>query len=82
MKNLKINIEKNIGYLKVDNRKQKIDKSVEINEDYFVDLNSKGEIIGIELLNPIEQLGIKYNKKYLYPTNFINELAFQVREGK
>jgi uncharacterized protein YuzE len=82
MKNLKINIEKNIGYLKVDNRKQKIDKSVEINDDFIVDLNSDGEIVGIELLNPIEQLGIKLNKNFLYPTKFISELAFQVKEGK
>lgn len=82
MKNLKLNIEKNIGYLKTDVKKTKIDKTIEVGEDIIVDLNVNGEIVGIELLNPIEQLGIKYKKSFLYPTNFIDKLAFQVRDSK
>lgn len=82
MKNLKLNIEKNIGYLKTDVKKTKIDKTVEVGDDIIVDLNANGEIVGIELLNPIEQLGIKYKKSFLYPTNFIDKLAFQVKDGK
>jgi uncharacterized protein YuzE len=82
MKNLKLNIEKNIGYLKTDVKKKKISKTIEIDDDILVDLNSDGEIVGIELLNPVEQLGIKYKKNYLYPTNLIDKLSFQVRDGK
>ncbi|MBM4158334.1 MAG: DUF2283 domain-containing protein [Ignavibacteria bacterium] len=82
MKNLKLNIEKNIGYLKFDNKKRKVDKSIEIGDNFIVDLNSDGEIIGIELLNPIEQLGIKYKNSYLYPTNLIEKIAFSIRDGK
>jgi len=82
MKNLKLNIEKNIGYLKTDVKKTKIDKTIEVGDDIIVDLNVNGEIVGIELLNPIEQLGIKYKKSFLYPTNFIDKVAFQVKDGK
>jgi uncharacterized protein YuzE len=82
MKNLKINIEKNIGYLKTDIKNSKVDKTVEIGDDFLVDFNKKGEIVGIELLNPLEQLGIKYKKTYLYPSNLIDKLAFQVKDGK
>lgn len=82
MKNLKLNIEKNIGYLKTDVKNRKIEKTVEISDDILVDLNADGDIVGIELLNPSEQFGIKYKKDYLYPVNFIDKLAFQVREGK
>jgi len=82
MKNLKINIEKNIGYLKTDTKKTKIDKTVEIGDDFLVDLNKDGEVVGIELLNPIEQLGIKYKRTYFYPSNLIDKLAFQVKDGK
>jgi len=82
MKNLKLNIEKNIGYLKTDVKKKKVYKTIEVNDDILVDVNSDGEIVGIELLNPFEQLGIKYKKSYLYPTNFIDKLSFQVRDGK
>lgn len=63
-------------------KKTKIDKTIEVGDDIIVDVNADGEIVGIELLNPIEQLGIKYKKSYLYPTNFIDKLAFQVRDGK
>lgn len=76
MKNLKLNIEKNIGYLKTDVKKTRIDKSIEVGDDIIVDVNADGEIVGIELLNPIEQLGIKYKKSFLYPTNFIDKLDF------
>jgi|WetSurMetagenome_2_1015567.scaffolds.fasta_scaffold149431_3 uncharacterized protein YuzE len=82
MKNLKLNIEKNIGYLKTDVKKTKIDKTIEVGDDILVDINKDGEIVGIELLNPTEQLGIKYKKSFLYPTNFIDKLAFQVKDGK
>ena len=63
-------------------KKTKIDKTIEVGDDIIVDVNADGKIVGIELLNPIEQLGIKYKKTYLYPTNFIDKLAFQVRDGK
>ncbi len=63
MKNLKLNIEKNIGYLKTDVQKKKIDKTVEIGEDIIVDINADGEIVGIELLNPFKQLGIIYDNR-------------------
>jgi len=53
--NLNINIEKNVGYLKTDVKKTKIDKTIEAGDDIIVDVNSDGEIVGIELLNPIEQ---------------------------
>lgn len=82
MKNLKLNIEKNIGYLKTDVKKTRIDKTIEVGDDIIVDVNADGEIVGIELLNPVEQLGIKYKKSFLYPTNFIDKLAFQVRDDK
>jgi len=82
MKNLKINIEKNIGYLKTDVKNSKINKTIEVGNDFLVDLNKDGEIVGIELLNPLEQFGIKYKKTYLYPSNLIDKLAFQVKDGK
>jgi uncharacterized protein YuzE len=82
MKNLKLNIEKNIGYLKTDIKNTKINKTIEVGDDILVDINDKGEIVGIELLNPLEQLGIKYKKSFLYPANFIDKLAIQVRDGK
>ena len=80
--NLNISIEKNIGYLKTDVKKTRIDKTIEVGDDIIVDVNADGEIVGIELLNPVEQLSIKYKKSFLYPTNFIDKLAFQVRDGK
>jgi uncharacterized protein YuzE len=49
---LKLNIEKNIGYLKTDVKKRKVYKTIEVNDDKLVDVNSDGEIVGIELLNP------------------------------
>ena len=79
--NININIENNIGYLKTDLKKTKIEKTIEVGKDIIVDINADGDIIGIELLNPIEQLGIKYKKTYLYPTNFIDKVLFQVRDG-
>lgn len=82
MKNIKLNIEKNIGYLKTDVKKTRIDKTIEVGDDIIVDVNADGEIVGIELLNPLEQLGIKYKKSFLYPTNFIDKVLFQVRDGK
>ena len=82
MKKLKINIEKNIGYLKTDVKQTKIDKTVEVGDDFLVDYNKKGEIVGIELLNPVEQLGIKYKRTFLYPANLIDKLAFRVKDGK
>jgi uncharacterized protein YuzE len=82
MKNIKLNIEKNIGYLKTDVKKTRIDKTIEVGDDIIVDVNADGEIVGIELLNPLEQLGIKYKKSFLYPTNFIDKLLSQVRDGK
>jgi uncharacterized protein YuzE len=82
MKNLKLNIEKNIGYLKTDIKKRKVDRTIEIDDDILVDLNSDGKIVGIELLNPLEQLGIKYKKNYLYPTTFIDKLAYHVKDSK
>jgi uncharacterized protein YuzE len=78
--NININIENNIGYLKTDLKKTKIEKTIEVGKDIIVDINADGDIIGIELLNPIEQLGIKYKKTYLYPTNFIDKVLFQVRD--
>jgi uncharacterized protein YuzE len=80
--NFFINIEKNIGYLKTDVKQTKIDKTVEVGEDFLVDYNKKGEIVGIELLNPAEQLGIKYKKTFLYPANLIDKLAFLAKDGK
>mgnify|MGYP005821316873 CR=1 FL=1 len=82
MENLKLNIEKNICYIKLDNKNHKVHQTIEIRDDILVDINIKGEIVGIELLNPLEQLGIKYKKSYLYPQNFIDELAIQVRDSK
>jgi len=79
--NININIENNIGYLKTDLKKTKIEKTIEVGKDIIVDINADGDIIGIELLNPIEQLGIKYKKTYLYPTIFIDKVLFQVRDG-
>lgn len=67
MKNLKLNIEKNIGYLKTDVKNRKIEKTVEASNDILVDLNSDGDIVGIELLNPSEQFGIKYKKRLFIP---------------
>ncbi|MFZ4590007.1 MAG: DUF2283 domain-containing protein [Ignavibacteria bacterium] len=55
---------------------------MEVGDDILVDVNADGEIVGIELLNPVEQLGIKYKKSFLYPANFIDKLAFQVRDDK
>ena len=82
MKNLKINIEKNIGYLKTDVKDSKINKTIEIGDDFLVDLNKHGDVVGIELLNPTEQLGIKYKKSFVYPSFLIDKLAFQVKDGK
>ena len=79
--NININIENNIGYLKTDLKKTTIEKTIEVGKDIIVDINADGDIIGIELLNPIEQLGIKYKKTYLYPTIFIDKVLFQVRDG-
>ncbi|MDD5361935.1 MAG: DUF2283 domain-containing protein [Ignavibacteria bacterium] len=79
MKNLKLNIEKNIGYLKTDVKKTKIEKTIEIDDDIIVDVNADGEIVGIELLNPLEQLGIKYKRSYLYPSNFIDKMTYHVK---
>jgi uncharacterized protein YuzE len=79
--NININNENNIGYLKTDLKKTTIEKTIEVGKDIIVDINADGDIIGIELLNPIEQLGIKYKKTYLYPTNFIDKVLFQVRDG-
>lgn len=80
MKNLKINIEKNIGYLKTDVKNRKINRTVEINDDIIVDLNDDGQIVGVELLNPAAQLGIKFKKNFVYPVNFIDKLALQVKD--
>ncbi len=80
MKNLKINIEKNIGYLKTDVKNRKINRTVEINDDIIVDLNVDGQIVGVELLNPAAQLGIKFKKNFVYPVNFIDKLALQVKD--
>ncbi len=82
MKNLKINIEKNIGYLKTDTKKTKITRTVEIGDDFLVDFNKDGDVVGIELLNPVEQLGIKYKKTYTYPSHLIAQLSNQVKDGK
>ncbi|MGV8016668.1 MAG: DUF2283 domain-containing protein [Ignavibacteria bacterium] len=80
MKNLKINIEKNIGYLKTDVKNRKINRTVEINDDIIVDLNVDGQIVGVELLNPAAQLGIKFKRNFVYPVNFIDKLALQVKD--
>ena len=82
LRELKLNIEKNIGYLKTDEKNSKVYKTVEVGDDILVDLNSDDNIVGIELLNPIEQLGIKYKKKFLYPTNFIDNMALMVKDSK
>ena len=80
MKELTLNIEKNVGYIHTKGKKKKVYKTIEINEDLLVDVSSDGNIVGIELLNASEQLGIKYKKTYLYPSNLIDELTFYVRE--
>jgi len=80
MKKLTLNIEKNVGYIYAEGKKRKAYKTIEINEDILVDVSSDGNIVGIELLNANEQLGIKYKNSYLYPANLIDKLTCQVRE--
>ena len=81
LKELKLKIEKNSGYLKTDAKNSRIFKTIEVNEDVLVDVNSDGIIVGIELLNPLEQLGIKYKKTHLSPANFIDKIAFQLKDS-
>ena len=67
--NIKINIKKNIGYLKTDVKKTRIDKTIEVGDDIIVDVNADGEIVGIELLNPLEQ-GYKIQKEFSLSNKF------------
>lgn len=80
MKKLTLNIEKNVGYIHAEGKKKKVHKTIEISEDILVDVNSDGDIVGIELLNANKQLGIKYKNTYLYPTNLIDKLTYYVRD--
>jgi len=79
MNHIKIDIEKNIGYFKTNNKKSKICKTVNIEEDYLVDINSENEIIGIEMLNPYEQIKIELDDIFLYMKDFLSELSRKLK---
>lgn len=79
MNQIKIDIEKNIGYFKTDNKKSKVYKTITVAEDYLVDINSDNEIIGVELLNPFEQITIKLNNNFLYSKDFVDELSRRLK---
>jgi uncharacterized protein YuzE len=51
------------AYLSVERRikKGEVKKTVEVNKDIFIDLNNKGKLLGIEILNASKVL----NKKVL-----------------
>ncbi len=56
---MKINYDKTIDALYIYLKKSKVAKTVEMNGRLIIDLDKKGDVVGIELLDASEQLSKK-----------------------